>query len=119
MSKSSDGSRAASVGNTMPLVNDTDNMWYGLYAYGKTYKTNSVESSMIWGCQYDAMLRWMQSGEHKIDVTATSEENRNKTEMTGSSNTDIIKNIYDIYGCHYEWTLEANYVRNRVTRGRK
>ena len=116
MSKSSNNT-AASVGNVTPIVNDSDNKWYGLYAYGKTYtnSANSVESSMIWGSQYDAMMRWMQSGEHKVDVTLTG--NRNTSTTTKASTTDVIKNIYDLYGCHYEWTLEANYTSYRVRRG--
>ena len=113
----SNNNTAASVGNVNPLVNDSSNMWYGLYAYGKTYtnSANSVESSMIWGSQYDAMMRWMQSGEHKVDVTLTG--NRNTSTTTKASTTDVIKNIYDLYGCHYEWTLEANNTGDRVLRG--
>ena len=116
MSKSSNNT-AASVGNVTPIVTDSDNKWYGLYAYGKTYtnSANSVESSMIWGSQYDAMMRWMQSGEHKVDVTLTG--NRNTSTTTKASTTDVIKNIYDLYGCHYEWTLEANNTGDRVLRG--
>ena len=118
MSKSSNNT-AASVGNVTPLVNDSDNMWYGLYAYGKTYtnSANSVESSMIWGSQYDAMMRWMQSGEHGVDVTDDIGNNRNTSTTTKASTTDVIKNIYDLYGCHYEWTLEASYTSYRVNRG--
>ena len=116
MSKSSNNT-AASVGNVTPIVNDSDNKWYGLYAYGKTYtnSANSVESSMIWGSQYDAMMRWMQSGEHKVDVTLKG--NRNTSTTTKASTTDVIKNIYDLYGCHYEWTLEAYITSRRVVRG--
>ena len=116
MSKSSNNT-AASVGNVTPIVNDFDNRWYGLYAYGKTYtnSANSVESSMIWGSQYDAMMRWMQSGEHKVDVTLTG--NRNTSTTTKASTTDVIKNIYDLYGCYFEWTLEAINTNDRFIRG--
>ena len=118
MSKSSNNT-AASVGNVEPLVNDSSNRWYGLYAYGKTYtnSANSVESSMIWGSQYDAMMKWMQSGEHKVDVTGNIGDNRNTSTTTKASTTDVIKNIYDLYGCHFEWTLEALDTRARVIRG--
>ncbi len=116
MSKSATANQVASVENVTPLVNDSSNMWYGLYAYGKTYNTSSVGSSMIWGSQYDAMMRWMQNNE--IDVKGNIGDNRNTETTTGTSGTDIINNIYDLYGCHYEWTLEANYTYYRVTRGR-
>ena len=69
MSKSATSNTAASVANVTPILNDSNNMWYGLYAYGKTYNTSSVASSMMWGSQYDAMLIWMQNGKNKIDVT--------------------------------------------------
>ena len=32
-------------------------------------------------------------------------------------NTDVINNIYDLYGCHYEWTLEACVSKIRARRG--
>ena len=118
MSKSTSTNTAASVANVTPIVADSNNMWYGLYAYGKTYinTANSVESSMIWGSQYDAMMKWMQDND--VDVTSNIGDNRNTEITTGISETDIINNIYDLYGCHYEWTLEANDTLNRVVRGR-
>ncbi len=117
MSKSTTSNTAASVANVTPLVNDSSNMWYGLYAYGKTYNTDSVESSMIWGSQYDAMMRWMQSGEDKIDVTKSIGNSRNTGTTTGTTKTDVIRNIYDLYGCYQEWTLEVVKTA-RVYRGR-
>ena len=116
MSKSTTANQAASVANVTPLVNDSSNRWYGLYAYGKTYNTSSVESSMIWGSQYDAMMRWMQDND--VDVKSNIGDNRNTETTTGTSETDIINNIYDIYGCHFEWTLEAYNTDGRVLRGR-
>ena len=116
MSKSTTANQAASIANVTPLVNDSSNMWYGLYAYGKTYNTSSVESSMIWGSQYDAMMRWMQDND--VDVKGNIGDNRNRGTTTGTTGTDIINNIYDLYGCHYEWTLEACDTEIRSFRGR-
>ena len=115
MSKSANNT-VASVANVTPLVNNTINTWYGLYAYGKTYTNSydSVKSSMIWGSQYDAMMRWMQ--DNGVDVTEDIEDNRNIGTTTGTSETDIINNIYDLYGCHREWTLESNNISYRVCR---
>ena len=116
MSKSTTNTNmAASIANATPLINDSSNRWYGVYAYGKTYNTSSVESSMLWGSQYDAMMRWMQ--DNQIDVTAEIGKNRNTETITGTKETDIIKNIYDLYGCHFEWTLEAYSNVIRVCRG--
>ena len=127
----SDSNTAQSKKNVVALTNDDDstnesqngNIWYGLYAYGKKYtnpnKPNSVESSMIWGSQYDAMLRWMQSGENKVNVTGDIGDDRNRSRtITGGTETDVIRNIYDIYGGRYEWTLEAYNTYYRVDRGR-
>ncbi len=118
MSKS-DSNIAQSKANIYPLTAYTTsaNTWYGLYAYGKTYNTDSVESTMIWGSQYDTMMRWMQNGENKIDVTVDIGNKRNSGTITGTSKTDIIRNIYDIYGCLFEWTLEATSTTFRVGRG--
>ena len=117
MSKSTSTNKAESVSNVSPIVDD-DNMWYGLYAYGKTYMNtaNSVVSSMIWGSQYDAMMRWMQ--DNGVDVTNNIGDDRNTKKTTGASETDIINNIYDLYGCHSEYTLVADSTLGRVTRGR-
>ena len=128
----SDSNTAQSKKNVVALTADDDstnssqngNTWYGLYAYGKKYtnsnNSNSVESNMIWGSQYDAMLRWMQSGENKVDVKGNIGDDRNRSEtITGGTETDVIRNIYDIYGGRFEWTLEANGTEYRVVRGRQ
>ena len=127
----SDSNTAQSKKNVVALTADDNstnesqngNTWYGLYAYGKKYtnpnNSNSVESSMIWGSQYDAMLRWMQSGENKVDVTGNIGNEINTSEtITGGTETDVIRNIYDIYGGRSEWTLEAVDASCRVYRCR-
>ena len=97
--------------------------WYGLYAYGKTYTNtaNSVVSSMVWGSQYDAMMRWMQSNEENVtSITVPNGGTRNTSSTTTGfeGDTDIIRNIYDLYGGRREWTLEAYKTYARVYRGR-
>ena len=103
ISKSSNNIAQSKPDNTV-LTTETGsaNKWYGLYAYGKTYNTSSVGSSMIWGSQYDAIMRWMQK--ERIDVTDI-----------GTSN-QTLKNIYDLCDGYYELTLEASG-ENRVARG--
>jgi len=90
--------------------------WYGLYTKCKEYApeggTKSVVSSMTWGSQYDAMMNWMQKNGINVEETG----NRNEDTTTGTSETDILKNIYDLYGCHYEWTSETYYAAIRVYR---
>ena len=89
-------------------------MWYGLYRKSKEYapekEQKSVVSSMIWGSQYDAMMNWMQSNNVKLNQKATGNQNT----TTGTNESDKLKNIYDLYGCHYDWTLEAYSIGDRI-----
>ncbi len=107
------------------------NNWYGLYNKAKEYLVNNkiypkVKSSMVWGSQYDAMINWMQN--NGIDVESTvfpkAETKRNLTDVTGkanigeSENKDILNNIYDLWGCNFEATLEAYNSNSRIIRRR-
>ena len=98
----------------------TSYMWYGLYAYGKTYtnEKNSVKSSMIWGSQYDAMMNYALLGDDKDKVTAKGNSNHGLHAIdTGKTPNDKILNIFDLAGNHTEWTLEAYLIGRRVDRG--
>ena len=96
------------------------NKWYGLYNKQRTMAKdnglNSVESSMIWGSQYDAMMIWMQKTGTTIG-TGYDKTKKNTGLTTGNSPNDIINKVYDLYGCHFEWTLEAYGTYRRVHRG--
>ena len=109
------------------------NQWYGLYNKAKTYApeknldntenaSQKVVSSMIWGSQYDAMLKWMKG--NGIDVTSTTPTDlsigttsRNTTRVTGTVSKDKLSNIYDLLGNSWEWTQEAISTNIRVYRG--
>ena len=108
------------------------NQWYGLYNKAKTYApenaSQKVVSSMIWGSQYDAMLKWMKG--NKINVTSSSPTDlsigttsKNTTRVTGGANNgqtvskDKLSNIYDLLGNSFEWTQETNDTDGRVYRG--
>ena len=124
MSKSNENI-AQSKANSVALnaTNDSSeasaNTWYGLYAYGKTYTNsrNSVESTMVWGSQYDAMMKWMEDNGENVKVTNDTIKNTNQTLTGPKGDIDIIKNVYDLYGGRYEWTLEASDATHRVFRG--
>ncbi len=112
-----DASKENSSIITADASNSGTKTWYGLYSKikGFTAVEDSVVSSMIWGSQYDAMMNWM--AKNKIDVKSSISEYNNTTKTGGSKNTDVINNIYDLYGCHREWTLEAYDSGNRAKRG--
>lgn len=116
---------AQSKSNVIPTSanNDQTNMWYGLYDKEKTYTgaNNSVQSSMIWGSQYDAMLNWIISSnsidKEKIIKSGNASHSLNNIYQSGIEENDKINNIYDLEGNLYEWTLEANSSDFRVLRG--
>ena len=102
-----------------PMSSVTDNLrWYGMYDKEKKFTTNTdvMQSSMIWGSQYDAMLNWMQKGGHNVGATDKGNHSGSPT-TTGGIDTDIINNIYDLQRNLLEWTLEANFTGNRACRG--
>ena len=103
-------------------ANSETQTWYGLYSMAKTYTNskNSVQSSMIWGSQYDAMLNFaLASGNDASKVHSTEYGNYSgnhlKTGLTRTS--DVINNVFDLAGNLEEWTLEANDIYKRVSRG--
>ena len=101
--------------------------WYELYSnQNKTYtgKNNSVESSMIWGSQYDRILNWVREGtdeEEKNKLTDETLGNHAEKGVTTTGNSsyseDKIKNIMDLSGNLFETTLEAYGGDGRVIRG--
>lgn len=104
----------ADAGNNQTL------RWYGLYKkIGMFAKADNNEdkvvSSMIWGSQYDAMINWMTKTGNSVKTD--NSKVYNNTNITGNKSTDIVNNVYDLYGCHYEWTLEAYNSSYRAWRG--
>ena len=112
--------------------NNTDigsQTWYTMYQKCKTVKANdNVYTSMIWGCQWDATLRWMQTSTNSsVASFPTNSEGKgnykgtqgdtNAPIPTGSNTAYAVNNIYDMAGNVWDWTIEANYTYNRVLRG--
>ena len=110
---------ASKAGTPMSGATDSQ-MWYGMYDKQKKFTTNSdvMQSSMIWGSQYDAMLNWMQNGTQGAKVIAITNGNHSSNQTTtGGTTNDVINNIYDLEGNLAEWTLEANLTYGRAHRG--
>ena len=102
---------------TTDASNTETNTWYGLYKKIKTFTTESdkVVSCMNWGSQYDAMMNWMAKNGKTVGNADSSK--RNGDTVTGGEPKDVINNVYDLYGCHREWTLEAYDIYDRIRRG--
>ncbi len=125
MSLDASGKAQSKAGATSATAaEDSANNWWGLYEKALTYSNSGVVSEMLWGCQYDAMLRWMQ--ENNIDVTSKTPTDTarnktaslNETRVTGSDGSnDILNNVYDLLGNSWEWTQEVGYAYGRVGRG--
>ncbi len=92
------------------------------------YKSStSVKSTLIYSVQWDAVLRFIADEDHNVndstswgnymnnpDRTSVSPNNPAKT---GAHENWKAKNIYDIAGNVYEWTMEAYSSNYRVYRG--
>ena len=85
--------------------------WYGLY---NTIKNSGANKQMIWGCQYDQVIKFIgepaQIGHNDRNLTKTHA-------LSGQNERDCMNNIYDLEGNHYEWTAEAPSTSSRVFRG--
>ena len=127
-SETKDG-KAQSKQGVIPTAanNEATYKWYGLYqVQNKTYETekNSVESSMIWGSQYDAILNWAKNGKNetakeRIVKSSLGNNSSQNVTVTGSNAyaNDNINNIRDLGGNLFEWTLEAYENSKRTYRG--
>ena len=78
--------------------------------FASQHNYTSVTSTLTYGCEWDAMCRYIGDSQR---TTPT----KDAPELTGSVSTDVSKNIYDLAGNCYEWTMEANDTFDRVNRG--
>ncbi len=104
---------ATSVAGPYYLAGD---QWYGLYNKTLTCveKGESVNSHMIWGCQYDQVIKFL--GKEKGETGHNYQTPRRQ--LTGYvDDQDILNNIYDLEGNNYEWTAQAYGTNGRVERG--
>ena len=101
--------------NNSDINNQT---WYTMYKMCKTIKANdNVATSMLWGCQWDATMRWMQTSSNSevanFPTNSTGKGNYRDTNgdapiPTGSNPNYSVNNIYDMAGNVNDWTIEAD-----------
>ena len=87
-----------------------------------------VTSTLIYGVQWDAIMQWVDS-EYKNEDGKLYEKNSyiaNSTDKgnyggivatTGSNKNYEVKNIYDLAGNVFEWTMEAGVGNQKILRG--
>ena len=88
------------------------NRWYGLY---NTIKNSGANQQMIWGCQYDQVIKFI--GE-QAQIGHSNRKLTTDHALSGQNELDKMKNIYDLEGNHAEWTAEALSTDRRARRGR-
>lgn len=111
--------------------------YYEINKIQKDFSADSLyfESGLIWGCQWDQIVLWMDSlginisdstsygNYYNTSVTANDETtvikpiNTAKVLNTGVSDYTKVNNIYDLAGNCMEITLEAFNENRRVARG--
>ena len=120
----------------------TNKSWYDLYNVEKTLSNEEVTSHMIWGCQWDQIMIWLKDTENQYGeksyfyiLDSTNKGNYSDLELIDEGE-NVIKqggeairyrtayqeifqerNIYDLAGNVFEWTMEAYYGSLRVVRG--
>ena len=97
--------------------------WYTQYNLAKTIAADTnVTTTMIWGSQWDATMRWMyESGDlNKKIYTYNSDGKGNYNSdaiiPTGTIEEYSVNNIYDMAGNVVDWTIEANTDDYRINR---
>ena len=112
-----------------------------MYAQQKLYSELALESkttsSMIWGSQYDQIMIWMKEekssdqapsrGKYYVTngagkgnygaISGVKNDVYSRVAPTGSQDAYSTKNIFDLAGNVFEWSLEASDTYTRVGRG--
>lgn len=120
----------------------TNKNWYELYNTEKTLSNENTTSHMVWGCEWDQVMIWMKNIEnssgsqnHFYILDSTNKGNYSDLEIktvdktvikkggeairygSGAQDFFAMKNIYDLAGNVFEWTMESYYGSLRVVRG--
>ena len=79
-------------------------------SFAGQHNYTSVTSTLTYGCEWDAMCRYIGASQRKTPK-------KDRPELTGSVASDVSKNIYDLAGNCHEWTMEATPAGSRSLRG--
>ena len=127
--------RVTVIRGTTTGINNVN--WYRMYAQQKSYKSLALAestntSSMIWGSQWNQIMIWMKEVENEAKSSyyvinsltmgnfRTSDDFDSSTTEpapTGNSENYKVKNVFDLAGNLYDWTLEFYTTDSRVLRG--
>ena len=118
------GEGASSKQGQTVLNAESANTWYGLYNVCRNVADSVVHSHMIWGSQYDQIMKFAKEKERRdgtgavFDVFTASAVRQKADPMNAGTNpADKVCNIYDLEGNYREWTAQAYSSSIRVNRG--
>ena len=88
-------------------------------------KTINANSTLIYGIQWDAVMRWLSKDESLRGYITNSEgignfvdsDSTNNPANTGAVESYQMKNIYDLAGNVREWTMEQSGTAYKINRG--
>ena len=111
--------------------------WYRMYAQQKNYAKNKfgetvkTKSSMIWGSQWDQIMIWMKEVKNGENYYITNSSGMGNFNLSGvddryddpnnpaETGCFDVKNVFDLAGNVFDWTLEAYDTNSRVLRRRR
>ena len=96
-----------SWGNNMSSIGTSGAVYLAKNMYANS---DSVTSTLTYGCQWDAMCRYIGDNQRTTPATYLPA-------LTGNVATDVSKKIYDLAGNCLELTMEAYTSSRRVRRG--
>lgn len=122
------------VGNLKNAVNNNEKIvskageeditymdWIHLYKVSKNmYDRDDINVEMIWGCQWYAMLCWIDQNQ---DVKNNIYDAKNignyygSLKKSGSQEDNVMNNIYDLAGNAFEWSQKSNENGGRAAFG--
>ena len=103
--------------NSDDMINETG----GAVEKAREFAQNhtSVESTLCYGVQWDAVMRWISEDDKLQEYLKDSSEVGNYDGKNPISKTGVyeVKNIYDMAGNVWEWTMESYGTNYKVYRG--
>ncbi len=118
----------ASMTSTVPADRITGAVELSRKVYPKEDEIHGAISHLMYGVQWDAVMTYVNDASHPVtedssswgnytDYTGGGTYEKSQLQKTGANEKWKVKNMYDLAGNAYEWTMEAYNTKYRVVRG--